>query len=417
LLEYDLVIIGGGPAGLTAGIYGARARLKTAILEKAVLGGQAFTTREIVNFPGFLENTSGPDLMKAITAHAEGFGSEILRDEVVDLTLEGETKLITLKKKGQLSAKAVILAVGSQPRLLNIPGEKKLRGVGVSYCATCDAEFYEGLHVVVVGNGDAAIEEAIYIAKFASKVSVLVIHDEGVVDCNRVSAEKAFENPKIEFIWNSVLMEIQGQHEVESVLIRNLKTGSIKELEASGVFIYVGMVPGTDFLKGKVELDERGYILTNEMMETSVIGVYASGDARAKYLRQVVTAANDGAIAAVAAERYLTEEADFREYILGSDNPVLLIFWSPDHAESLRTISKLEEILSETNLEIQLVKIDVSRKIGMVKKYNVSKIPTLLLLNKGELMEEFNLDIGLDNLRTYLQSRELKQVTRRDCNE
>ena len=194
MLEYDLVIIGGGPAGLTAGIYGARARLRTAILEKSVVGGQAFTTREIVNFPGFLGETTGPDLVTAFANHAKQFGSEIIKDEVVDLELEGENKLIKLKMGGQLRARAVIMAVGSQPRLLNIPGERRLRGQGVSYCATCDAEFYEDLHVIVVGNGDAAIEEAIFITKYASKVTILVIHDEGIVDCNKASAEQAFRN-------------------------------------------------------------------------------------------------------------------------------------------------------------------------------------------------------------------------------
>ncbi|MCL4441942.1 MAG: FAD-dependent oxidoreductase, partial [Firmicutes bacterium] len=199
---YDLVIIGGGPAGLAAGIYGARAKLKTVILEKSVVGGQAFTTREIVNYPGFFSGTTGPDLMATMADHAKGFGAEIIKEEVVEVELEGEEKRIKTKKGNQYQAKAVIIATGSQPRSLNIPGERELRGKGVSYCATCDAEFYEDLPVVVVGNGDAAIEEAMYITKYASKVTVIVIHDEGIVDCNRASAEKAFKNEKIEFVWN-----------------------------------------------------------------------------------------------------------------------------------------------------------------------------------------------------------------------
>lgn len=402
MLEYDLVIIGGGPAGLTAGIYGARARLKTAILEKAVVGGQAFTTREIVNFPGFLGDTTGPELVTAFANHAKKFGSEIIKDEVINLELDGETMLINLKKGGQLSAKAVIIAVGSQPRLLNIPGERKLRGMGVSYCATCDAEFYEDLHVIVVGNGDAAIEEAIYITKYASKVTVLVIHDEGIVDCNKASAEQAFRNDKISFIWNSVLVEIKGKDEVESVTIKNLKTGTIADLEANGVFIYVGMVPGTEFLKNQVALDERGYITTNELMETSVSGVYAAGDSRVKYLRQVVTAASDGAVAAVSAERYLAEEDDFLENVIKAEKPVLLAFWSPELNDSIAIISSLERSISETGDQFKLVKVDVSRKKGIAHRYSVTKAPTILLLKDGKLTKELAADLEID-MKTQLR--------------
>lgn len=382
---YDLVIVGGGPAGLAAGIYGARARLKTAILEKGAVGGMAFSTREIVNYPGFFKDTSGPDLMKAMATHAKEFGAEIIKEEVVDVDLGGEIKVIKTKKGNQYEARAVILAPGSQPRLLNIPGERTLRGNGVSYCATCDAEFYEDLTVVVVGNGDAAIEEAVYITKYASKVIVIVIHDEGIVDCNRASAEKAFKNEKIEFIWNSVLAEIKGKDDVEAVVVKNLKTGALTEIEASGVFIYVGMVPGTGFLKGKVDLDERGYIIASEMMETSVDGVYAAGDARIKYLRQVITAANDGATAAVAAERYLAEEHDFRESVLDADKPVLLAFWNPAHDESIALMSMLERVISETGDKVRLVKVDISRKKRIARDYNISTTPAVLLTRQGKV--------------------------------
>ena len=259
------------------------------------------------------------------------------------------------------------------------------------------------MHVVVVGNGDAAIEEAMFITKYASKVSIIVIHDEGVVDCNRASAEKAFKNEKIQFIWNSVLEEIKGQDEVESVVIKNLKTGALTEIEASGVFFYVGMVPGTEFLQGKVDLDERGYIITNELMETSVDGVYAVGDSRVKYLRQVITAASDGAIAAVASERYLAEEDDFTESVLNTDRSVLLAFWSPVHDESLASISMLERVVSEFGDKVRLVKIDISRKNRIARKYNVLKIPTFLLLKDGKLCKEFSGDLDNQNIKDQLQ--------------
>jgi len=386
LSQYDLLIIGGGPAGLAAGIYGARARLKTAILEKGAVGGQAFTTREMVNFPGF-KSTSGPELMKTLADHAKSFGTEIIKEDVVAVDLSSDIKQIHTKKGRKYQARAVILAPGSQPRLLNVPGERAFRGNGVSYCATCDAEFYQDQHVVVVGNGDAAIEEAMYIAKFATKVTVIVIHDEGVVDCNRASAEKAFRHPKIEFIWNSVLDEIKGNGEVEAVVLKNLKTGELREMVANGVFIYVGMLPGTGFLQNQVQLDERGYIVANHSMETSVDGVFAAGDATVKYLRQVVTAANDGAVAAVAAERYLEEEQSFQEEIVDAETPVLLAFWNPANSQSITMLSKFEGLDSVINQRVKLVKVDVSRKKRLAQKYNVQETPAALMLDKGQLIK------------------------------
>ncbi len=389
LPTYDLIIIGGGPAGLAAGIYGARSKLKTAILEKGAVGGLAFTTREIVNYPGY-KFATGPELMKIMAAHAEEFGAEIIKEQVTEVELDDEIKIIKTKKGNTYGARAVILATGSQPRMLNIPGERKFRGNGVSYCATCDADFYKDLTVVVVGNGDAAIEEAITITKYANKVLVIVIHDEGIVDCNKFSAEKAFKNKKIEFLWNSTLTEIKGEEIVEEVVVKNLKTGVLREIKAEGVFIYVGMVPETKILKDKLVLDERGYIITNDIMETSVDGVYAAGDSRVKYLRQVVTAASDGAIAAVSAERYLLEEDDFKEKVLDVKMPVVLAFWSPTDEESIGAVAKLEQTVAETGEKVRLVKVDMSRKKRLAQRYNVVKIPAALLLKEGKVIRDLS---------------------------
>ena len=309
---YDILIIGGGPGGLTAGIYASRGRLKTAILEKGAMGGQAATTMEMENYPGFFQQATGPGVMAQLLAHAEHFGTEIIKGLAVDLELSGEVKKVSTRNGDVLEARSIILAPGAEPRSLGIKGEAKLRGKGVSYCAKCDADFFEELDVVVVGNGDAAIEEAMYLTKFAESVTVIVIHDEGVLDCNKMSAEKAFANPKIKWIWNSVLEEIHGDELVESVSVKNLKTDELSTLEVNGVFFFVGTVPKTEFLQGKVELNKQGYILTNEKMETNIKGVYAVGDAREKYLRQVITAAADGAIAAVSAERYLEGHVEGR---------------------------------------------------------------------------------------------------------
>jgi len=302
---YDILIIGGGPGGLTAGIYGSRGRLKTAVIEKGRPGGQAATTMEMENYPGFFEKTSGPDVMDKFLAHAQHFGTELIKGNVTEVDLAGDVKKITVKSGEVYEAKTVVLSPGSQPRVLGVKGEGALRGKGVSYCATCDADFFEELDVVVVGNGDAAIEEAQYLTKFAETVTVIVIHSEGILDCNKKSAEKAMANPKIKWVWDSTIDEIQGEELVEGVVLKNVKTGELTEMETNGVFVFIGSVPTTDFLKDKVELNKWGYIVTNDRMETNVPGVYAVGDVREKFLRQVVTAAADGAIAAVCIEKYL----------------------------------------------------------------------------------------------------------------
>jgi len=279
--QYDLLICGAGAAGMAAGVYGGRARLNTLILEKGVIGGTAYSTRELANYPGFhAEDVSGPFVMKEMATHAERFGTKIIKENVVDFDLEGDIKVVKCKKGKEYGAKTLVLAFGTEPRLLGIPGEKELRGSGVSYCATCDAENYDGGIVAVVGNGDAALEEAMFIAKFAEKVIIIVIHDEGIVDCNKVSAEKAFKHPKLEFVWNTTLAEIKGEDEVEGIVLKNLKTGEITERPVDGVFFYVGLVPQTATVKYKVEMNRQGYMLTNEKMETSVPGVYAVGDCR-----------------------------------------------------------------------------------------------------------------------------------------
>ena len=319
---YDLLVLGGGPAGLAAGMYGARARMKTAIIEKGRPGGQAATTEDLENYPGFGRGTTGPGLTQAMADHAQSFGAEFIKDTIVSLDLQSSPKKV-VGRKGEYLGKALVYALGAEPRMLRVPGEGKLRGKGVSYCATCDADLFEELEVAVVGSGDAAIEEAEYLSKFADLVSIIVIHEEGKVDANQVSFERAQQNPKLKWIWNSIVKSVNGEELVESITLKNIQTGEESDYPVNGVFIFIGTVPLTEVLPEQVQVNPQGYIITDEKMATSVEGVFAAGDVRVKYLRQVVTAASDGAIAAVAAEKYVHETGTGKE-VLKAQKPVLL---------------------------------------------------------------------------------------------
>lgn len=398
---YDLIIIGGGPAGLTAGIYGGRGKLKTLIINKGAIGGMVDNTREIVNYPGYI-NVSGPELMDDFKKHAESFGVEFLKDEVVGTDFSQDIKKITTKKRKEFFAKAVIIAGGCQPRLLNVPGEKELRGSGVAYCATCDAEFFAGEDVVVLGSGDQAIEEGMYITKYARKVTVIVLHDEGILDCNKLSAEKAFQNNKMEFIWNSTIEEVLGEDNVEGVKIKNFKTGSSSNLDCQGVFFFVGMIPATQFLQGSgLEIDSRGYIPVNDLMETNLPGVYAIGDNRVKYLRQVVSAAGDGAAAAVAAERYIEELDAFQNNIANSHKKVLLVFFNAANTDSLEFSALMEELQQEYSEDYKIVKVDMATKKNIAEKYEVTMVPAVVVLDRGEKIKE--LECGMDKAKLKAQ--------------
>ena len=297
--NYDLVTIGGGPAGLTAAIYAGRGLLKTLVLEKLMMGGQATITHMIDNYPGFPDGITGPDLMEKFENQAKRFGAEFKFATVDKITLDGNMKVLQIGSE-EIRAKTVVICTGAEPRRLDVPGETKLTGKGVSYCATCDGAFFREAVIAVVGGGDSAVKEAIYLTKFASKV--YIIHRRDELRAEKITIEQAFANEKIEFVWDSVVEEITGKHAVESVKVKNVKDGSNKELKLEGLFIYVGMIPNTRFLKGFVKLDEAGYIVADRDTHTDITGVFAAGDVRRKLSRQVATAVGDGATAAMAAE-------------------------------------------------------------------------------------------------------------------
>jgi len=299
---YDVIIIGGGPAGLAAGMYAARANLKTLLLEKTMPGGQAATTEMIENYPGFPEGINGFDLAMKFNEQARRFGMEVATAEVSRLELPGNVKKVITTAK-EYTAKTVIIASGAQSTKLGVPGEAAFTGRGVSYCATCDGAFFRDKKVAVVGGGDAAVEEAIFLTKFASEV--YLIHRRDTLRATKIVQDRAKNNPKITFIWNSVVEEIKGNEKVDELVVKNIVTGETTLLAVDGIFIYVGMKPNTLFLPPEIKVSPEGYIITNDQMETTIPGVFAAGDLRQKLLRQVVTAVADGAIAAVAAEKYI----------------------------------------------------------------------------------------------------------------
>ncbi|MCK5783294.1 MAG: thioredoxin-disulfide reductase [Desulfobacterales bacterium] len=300
--DYDLVIIGGGPAGLTAGLYAARARLKVILVEKITPGGQILVTDWIENYPGFPEGLTGVDLVQKMTDQVNKFDIEIESAEVQGLDLSEQVKIIKLSDR-EISTHTVIIATGASPSKLGVPGEDSLYGKGLSSCATCDGPFFRDKVVAAVGGGDTAVQESIFLTKFASKV--YLIHRRDELRATKIIQERAFANDKIEILWDTVVTGFEGLFNVEKVNIKNVKTGATENLTVDGCFVWVGISPNTDFIKDSVKLDESGFIIANSRMETSVPGVFVAGDVRNTPLRQVATAVGDGATAAVSAGHYI----------------------------------------------------------------------------------------------------------------
>lgn len=300
--DHEIIITGGGPGGLTAAIYSARARRKTLLLEKAMPGGQMAFTALIENFPGFPEGSSGMDLAQKIVEQAERFGTDIYMEEVKNLTFEQDGFTVHTNH-GQHRAPVVIVSSGSKWKMLGIPGEKRLSGKGVSYCATCDAMLFRDKEVVVVGGGDTALVEALFLTKHVKHLHLVHRRDE--LRAEKILQERAFENEKISIIWDSIVTEINGDISVESVKLKNKKTGEEKIFPTEGVFIFVGNVPNSDFLPENVKKTDDGHVVINQRMETNLPGLYAIGDVRHDTIRQVVAAAGDGAIAAWHADKFL----------------------------------------------------------------------------------------------------------------
>jgi thioredoxin reductase (NADPH) len=301
---YEVIIIGGGPAGLTAGIYTARAGLSTVLIEKGIFGGQITYAEHVENFTGFPEGISGMELGEKMYAQAEKFGLKTVYAEATGLEIQGKLRIVKTTD-GDFTGKTVITAGGAVRRKLGVEGETRLTGRGVSYCAVCDGSFFRDQKVAVVGGGDTAITEALHLTHFAAKVTI--IHRRDQLRATNILQEKVQSEPKIELLWDTTVSGIEGAENVERIKLLNVKTGKISTMEVNGVFISVGTNPDTGYLRGKIALDESGYIVTNEKMETPIPGVLAAGDIRHNSARQAITAAGDGATAAIYAQKYLTE--------------------------------------------------------------------------------------------------------------
>lgn len=301
-LNFDTIILGGGPAGLSAAIYSSRGAVSTAIIDTNMFGGQPSNYLELENYPG-AKLVGGYDLMEKFEEHADMFGvNKFPMQEIESVDLKNK---IIKTKEYEFSAKTIIIATGAQPTKLGVKGEKEFTGRGVSYCAVCDGAFYKNKTVAVVGGGNAAVEEAMYLTKFADKV--YVIHRRDELRADKIVQERAFKNEKLEFVWDSVVKEIQGENLVNNVVLENVKTGKISNLNVNGIFPYIGITPNTEYFNGQLQQDAYGFIITDETMQTSIDGVFAVGDVRKTPLRQVITAASDGAVGAVYAVKFIEQ--------------------------------------------------------------------------------------------------------------
>lgn len=369
---------------MAAAIYAGRSERRTLLLEKGSYGGRINDTYEIRNYPGTVVD-SGQHLMERFREHAAGHPTvEMKRTTVTEIRKEGDLFVVGTKRRGDYKARSVILDLGTRPRELNIKGEKEFTGQGVAYCATCDAEFFKGKEIYVLGAGDQAIEEADYLTGFASKVTIVVIHEEGHLDCNEVSAEHAYKNPRIDFVWSSTVQEIKGGGHVQSLVLKNVDTGELREVKSDGLFLFVGMVPQTELVRDLVVCDKSGYIETNEKMETSVPGLYAVGDCRQTFLRQVITSAADGAVAAVASERYVKELGQIQDLLGPDSGNVVFLFYNPYDNADIQKTGELEQSLAG---EWKVYRQDITRQNLLYHSLDIRQTVAAAFYKNGELIE------------------------------
>ncbi|MFZ5966160.1 MAG: FAD-dependent oxidoreductase [Bacillota bacterium] len=400
---YDVVIIGGGAAGLTAAIYCGRARLKTLLIEKSLVGGLATYTNEIENYPGFPDGATGLGLMELFHKQAKKFGVKFKLTDVKAVSLEGETKVVETFRTNY-EAKVVIVASGGKPRLTGAKGEENfLYDKGISFCATCDAAANTDKTVLVIGSGDAAIEEGMFLTKFAKKVIVSVLHDVGKMDCNEIAKEQALSNPKMEFIWNTVVHEFTGDERLKQVILKNLKTNELIPVDVDSCFLFIGYLPNTEIFKDILQMNKGGYLITNEKMETNIEGVFAAGDVRDKFLKQVATAVGDGAIAGYGAEKYIAESEIFHHQIMQNEIPGMVYLYNavdPKCREYLPLIEKLE---ADNKGRVRVTKVDIYKSAGIANRLGIKTVPTVVTIKDGKIDKIINENISEDEIAATIK--------------
>ena len=396
--NYDVVVIGGGAAGLTAAIYAGRAKLNTLLLEKALVGGLATYTNEIENYPGFPNSPKGEDITNLMKEQAKKMGVKFKLTDVKNVNLSSDEKIVeTFRNK--FVAKCVILATGGRPRITKAKNEENfLFDKGISFCATCDAAANTGKTVAVIGSGDAAIEEGMFLTKFADKVIVSVMHDTGKMDCNEIAKEAALKNPKMEFVWNTVADSFEGSEHLEKVVLKNLKTEELIPIKCDNCFEFIGYIPNTEIFKDQINLTRQGYIITNDKMETNIPGVYACGDVRDKWLKQVATAVGDGAIAGFAAEKYIAESETFHEVIMQKEKPGLTYIYNAINKESRDFLCCIENIGSECCNKIVVNKVDVYKSTGIADRLGITYFPAVVITKDGVVVDKYIKDLNEEKL-------------------
>ncbi len=386
--NYDVVIIGGGPAGLSAAIYAGRARLKTLLLEKALVGGLATYTNEIANYPGFPDNPKGETITDLMKNQAKNLGVTFKLTAVTSVDLHGEEKVVeTFRNK--FLAKVIIIATGGRPRTTGGKNEEKyLFDKGISFCATCDAAANTGKHVVVIGSGDAAIEEGMFLTKFASKVTVSVMHEEGKMDCNEVAKGAALANPKMSFIWNTVVEGFEGEDHLETVILRNVKTGEHIPVNCDNCFEFIGYLPNSELFENQLPLTPQKYIKVNHKMETGIEGVLAVGDITDKYLKQIATAVGDGAIAGTVAERYIAEKNIFDNQIMQKEKPGLIFVYNAIDCDARNFLAEIEAIEKSAAGSLAVSRIDTYKSNGLALKLELESVPAAVVTKDGKIAKK-----------------------------
>ncbi len=396
--QYDVVIIGGGAAGMTAGIYCGRAKLKTLLIEKSLVGGLATYTSEIENYPGFPDGSSGIELMNEFQKQAKRFGVKFKLTDVKSVDLSGEVKKVETFRT-TYEAKVVIVASGGKPRLTGAANEDKyLYDKGISFCATCDAAANTDKTVMVIGSGDAAIEEGMFLTKFAKKVIVSVMHDTGKMDCNEIAKAQALANPKMEFVWNTVVDSFEGEEHLDVVVLKNLKTNEKINVSVDSCFLFIGYIPNTEIFKDILDMDRIGQLITNEKMETNVQGVFGAGDVRAKFLKQVATAVGDGAIAGYSAEKYIAESEVYEEQLLNHGKPSLVYIYNAAESSTRELLSVFEDF-EKDNADIKVTSVDTYKSDGLAKRLGVTS-PCAVFINNSKIVSTLNNGISKGSLNT-----------------